>query len=329
MRTSYISSPLRPTVAGTAVIPRHECELSQECCSDGIKSNPDFWIISWTQDSTSRYLGAFAKARGFFCNQINLDQPQALRWLRWDSTQGLGIEISTGVFFRPPGFADPAFAVAVNLLGEMLSTLSVPIVNRYASQSPNFSKPLQTASFVSTRGSAVVSHVPTNICPAEHVVRFQPLGDFVVKSISGTRSQVVSLDDLRLQRDPSAASFPVQIQPRLRGVNVRTHVCGDTVVAAKLSFDEAVDYRYAHAVEIQPFRLPQNVTEWCVAAARRERLALAGIDLIMTDDGEWFCFEVNPMPGYDWFEEALTQQGEPPTISELLLHRLVCASKNL
>ena len=110
---------------------------------------------------------------------------------------------------------------------------------------------------------------------------------------------------------------------------MRTHVCGDTVVAAKLSFDEAVDYRYAHAVEIQPFRLPQNVTEWCVAAARRERLALAGIDLIMTDDGEWFCFEVNPMPGYDWFEEALTQQGEPPTISELLLHRLVCASKNL
>jgi D-alanine-D-alanine ligase-like ATP-grasp enzyme len=36
-------------------------------------------------------------------------------------------------------------------------------------------------------------------------------------------------------------------------------------------------------------------------------LELAGIDLRLTDDGRWFCFEVNPSPGFTYYEEAVGQ----------------------
>jgi len=31
-------------------------------------------------------------------------------------------------------------------------------------------------------------------------------------------------------------------------------------------------------------------------------LALAGVDLRRTPDGQWFCFEVNPSPGFTFYE---------------------------
>ena len=34
---------------------------------------------------------------------------------------------------------------------------------------------------------------------------------------------------------------------------------------------------------------------------------LAGIDLRLTDDGRWFCFEVNPSPGFTYYEQATGQ----------------------
>jgi D-alanine-D-alanine ligase-like ATP-grasp enzyme len=32
-------------------------------------------------------------------------------------------------------------------------------------------------------------------------------------------------------------------------------------------------------------------------------LGLAGIDLRLDPDGQWWCFEVNTAPGFIWFED--------------------------
>jgi hypothetical protein len=308
------------------VVARHAIGLLPGCPEETLAVNPDVWVVSSTEDMTSHYFTDFARARGFSCNHIDLDGPRGPLWLQWESERGLNIEIAAGIYFRPPGFVDPALATAVNILWGTLSLLSIPMVNRYAPQSTNSSKPLQTASLVSGGMYPAVSRVPTRICMADRLGEFRPPENFVVKSISGERSQVVALADPRLQRSPNASSFPVQIQSRLRGLNVRAHVCGDAVVAAKITGD-AVDYRYSPKVGIYPYTLPADVQAWCVAAATSEGLDLAGIDLIVTEEGKWFCFEINPMPGYHWFENALIEQGEAPAVSELLLRRLV-NSKN-
>jgi D-alanine-D-alanine ligase-like ATP-grasp enzyme len=36
-------------------------------------------------------------------------------------------------------------------------------------------------------------------------------------------------------------------------------------------------------------------------------LPLAGIDLRRTASGEWYCFEVNPSPGFSFYEDATGQ----------------------
>ncbi len=33
-------------------------------------------------------------------------------------------------------------------------------------------------------------------------------------------------------------------------------------------------------------------------------LLVAGIDLRLTPDDEWYCFEVNPSPGFTFYEDA-------------------------
>jgi len=46
-------------------------------------------------------------------------------------------------------------------------------------------------------------------------------------------------------------------------------------------------------------------------------LAVAGIDLRRTPDGQWFCFEVNPSPGFIYYEQA-TGQPMAEAIARLL-----------
>jgi D-alanine-D-alanine ligase-like ATP-grasp enzyme len=47
-------------------------------------------------------------------------------------------------------------------------------------------------------------------------------------------------------------------------------------------------------------------------------LLLAGIDLRRTDDGEWCCFEVNPSPGFSFYEDH-TGQPIAAAVAELLV----------
>lgn len=48
--------------------------------------------------------------------------------------------------------------------------------------------------------------------------------------------------------------------------------------------------------------MPPEVTLRCFDLAKRLGLPLAGIDLRRTPDGEWYCFEVNPSPGFTYYE---------------------------
>ena len=132
-------------------------------------------------------------------------------------------------------------------------------------------------------------------------------GSVIYKSISGVRSVVGELREADTARLAAIRWCPTQLQQRIRGVDVRVHVVGDELFACEIRSD-AVDYRYAHLsgadVELSSIALPDDCADRCVALARAARLPLAGIDFRRTDDGEWYCFEINPSPGFTYYQQA-------------------------
>jgi len=85
------------------------------------------------------------------------------------------------------------------------------------------------------------------------------------------------------------------------------HVVGQAVFASRI-VSTVDDYRYAGklkgATKISATRLPDEIAARCVKIANSMKLWVAGIDLRQTPDGEWYCFEVNPSPGFTFFQEA-------------------------
>jgi glutathione synthase/RimK-type ligase-like ATP-grasp enzyme len=82
------------------------------------------------------------------------------------------------------------------------------------------------------------------------------------------------------------------------------------VFATRIDSDE-VDYRYAHRdgghIAMTPWKLSDELAQQCVALCAQVGLNVAGIDLMMADDGEVFCFEVNPSPAFSFFESYTGQ----------------------
>ena len=72
---------------------------------------------------------------------------------------------------------------------------------------------------------------------------------------------------------------------------------------------------------MEPATLPPTVAEACLRLARRLDLLLAGIDLKETPDGEYYCFEVNPSPGFLYYEQY-TGQPISTALADLLQHGL-------
>jgi glutathione synthase/RimK-type ligase-like ATP-grasp enzyme len=48
-------------------------------------------------------------------------------------------------------------------------------------------------------------------------------------------------------------------------------------------------------------------------------LVVSGVDLKQAEDGTWYCFEVNPSPGFTYYQEK-TNQPIGETIARLLIN---------
>lgn len=182
------------------------------------------------------------------------------------------------------------------------------VMNRESAMASNMSKPHQ-AQLIQQSGFRVPETLVTN--DAELVQEFRERhGELVYKSISGVRSIVRLLDGEAIARLPLIRYCPVQFQRYITGTNVRVHTVADEVFATRIETDQ-VDYRYARGdggrAELSPWQLPADLAERCLRLAGRLGLDLAGIDLMVADDGEVYCFEVNPCPAFSYFESNTGQ----------------------
>ena len=224
--------------------------------------------------------------------------------------QTLSLESINSVYARPlsPGrqWQDPMAAQRANLgFDTFVAWLDVApalVVNRPCAMNSNNSKPMQTQ-WIGEAGFAVPETLITS-CADEARAFWRAHGRVIFKSISGVRSIVHELDEASAARLALMHDLPVQFQAYVPGVDLRVHVVGTRCFAAEIH-SNATDYRYARGGEqtrLQTHHLPADVARRCVDLAQALDLPLAGIDLRQRPDGQYLCFEVNPMPAYSYYE---------------------------
>ncbi|MDQ7993049.1 MAG: hypothetical protein AAGC63_15995 [Propionicimonas sp.] len=220
---------------------------------------------------------------------------------------------ATGLYLRltAPGRTGPVpdpleqdrHDAAIALAAGWADVAAMRVANRPRAMASNGSKPYQAA-LIRSFGLAVPPTLVTND-PAAVQGFWDQHGRLVYKSASGVRSIVHELTPARGADLARVRHLPTQFQRLLEGTNVRVHVVGAAVFACEIGA-ATIDYRYREGGEAATMRaveLPPAVAERCVAVAAALDLPFAGIDLLRDDDGNWWCFEVNPSPAYSCFEE--------------------------
>jgi glutathione synthase/RimK-type ligase-like ATP-grasp enzyme len=201
----------------------------------------------------------------------------------------------------------------------LLEDLPCLVVNRVAGGMSNNSKAYQ-ALLVRECGLLAPPTLVTNDPDAVRRFYDDCAREVVFKSLSGVRSIVRRLRPEHLDRLPLLRHAPAQFQAFIPGDDVRVHTVGERLFACRVT-SEAVDYRYGgregHDVMMEPTEVPAAVGEACLRLARRFDLVLAGIDLKQTPEGNYYCFEVNPSPGFLYYEQH-ARQPISATLADLL-----------
>lgn len=232
--------------------------------------------------------------------------------------QIIDLSAVTAVYVRPyassslpqvaqAGVQSPAWQHAIAIDEALLSWLEMTpalVVNRPSAMAPNNSKPYQLLQIRELGFNVPESLVTTD--PNAVKAFWEHHGSVIYKSISGIRSQVSRLGAEHSGRLDNVSWCPTQFQQYIPGRDYRIHVVGAEVFACEV-MSEADDYRYAPPAELRSCRLSSDVEDRCRRLAQALDLPVAGIDLRCTPSGEWYCFEVNPAPGFSYYQQVTGQ----------------------
>ena len=238
-------------------------------------------------------------------------------WLEVDGRE-IPLDTVEGIYLRPGPQRTPTARTAAACLLAVASSIDAVVINRPAAGRSNLAKPYQLAA-IAGAGFAVPPTIVTTD-PAAARAFLARHDRIVYKSISGVRSIVATLDAAGSERLSGVSTGPVQLQRWIDGIDVRVHVVGTRWFATAIE-SGAADYRYAaeggNEVKIVATDVDAEIGQRLVDLAAGMGLLVAGIDLRVTPDDEWYCFEVNPSPGFTFYEEA-TAQPIAAAIADLL-----------
>jgi glutathione synthase/RimK-type ligase-like ATP-grasp enzyme len=187
-----------------------------------------------------------------------------------------------------------------------VSALKMLVVNRPSAGGSNDSKPYQT-SLIERHGFRVPRSCSTNFEKAAAEFVASCPGGAIYKSNSGERSIVQAVTTEDIARLSLLATCPVFFQERIWGDDVRVHVVCDRCHGVIIR-SPAVDYRYDRSGEAteEPFVVPTDLADRGISITAAFGLVFSGIDFVRSqENGEFYCLEVNPMPGYHGYDLAL------------------------
>jgi hypothetical protein len=194
------------------------------------------------------------------------------------------------------------YARLFDLFNQWIEIADCRVVNKASAMSSNGSKPYQSLLIQQffPPPATTITNLPGTVLELQ-----KEYSEIIYKSASSVRSVVKTIGNANIENLHHIRYCPTMFQQRLRGCNYRVHVIQQKVFAVKAAA-ETVDYRYSNRegkkTDLSAVKLPAAVAKKCVALAAALQLSFAGIDLFLTDDGKWYCFEVNPSPGFSYFE---------------------------
>jgi glutathione synthase/RimK-type ligase-like ATP-grasp enzyme len=229
---------------------------------------------------------------------------------------------------RPGGGADLASTESLPagesswMLHQFLETTPALVCNRPSAEATNYSKTWQQQA-IGAHGFRVPRTLVTNV-PAEARRFYQECRQRVIyKSLSARRSIVRRLTAADLKRLDRVRACPTQFQEWVPGVDVRVHVIGRRLFPTEIITD-ATDYRYSAQDGLpramRSAELPAEVGARCLALAASFGLVTAGVDLRRHLDGGYYCLEVNPRPGFMFYQQY-TGQRIGDALVDTLLHQ--------
>jgi hypothetical protein len=270
-------------------------------------------------------------AQVFFFNQhesvVAQVQLRVSKHARVDGTLSIGrrlIDLSTvdAAYLRPwePGLI-PAIAAATadsrqsqlgrashDLLLSWADLTPTLVINRPSAMVSNNSKPFQSV-LARTAGFDVPETLVTT-CPTAARRFARRYRRVVYKAVSGYSSRTRMLDTRKRNLLCEVRWCPTQFQEYIEGTEYRVHVVGEQVFATEI-ISRAVDYRYAHAegnsLTMRSVILAPELSNRCIRLAKMFQLSVAGIDLRLTPENRWVCFEVNPSPGFTFYQQYTAQ----------------------
>lgn len=210
--------------------------------------------------------------------------------------------------FKSTDYNDPSFYKAAQFEQQMTLMLEHHggvVVNRISNGYSNCSKPYQME-IIKGLGFEVPDTIITS--SPEYAKAFLAKHERIIyKSISSYRSIVSCLTLKDMKRLNDVVWCPTQFQNYVEGVDYRVHVLGEKIFTTKI-ISSASDFRYSKDTELVDFQLPVEINEKCYKLTKHLGLHFSGIDLRCSRNNEWYCFEVNPSPGYTYFSNGAGQR---------------------
>jgi hypothetical protein len=206
---------------------------------------------------------------------------------------------------------NPVLVQFANLADALLGWAEITparVVNRPAAMTANGSKPFQALQIQSGGFSVPDTLITTD--PIAALAFWEKNGAVIYKSVSSVRSIVSRLTPAHRERINDVRWCPTQFQQFIPGDDYRVHVVGEKLFPCRVS-SQADDYRYpirsGHLAKIKRATLPDEISARCLHLSAALQLPVAGLDLRRTPSGEWFCFEVNPSPGFTFYQDGTKQ----------------------
>lgn len=281
-------------------------------------------LVGNQSDPTLQYFADFLRSRGGRHDQLFLDAPFEDGKLLYEmSTRGLRVQRKaawidfsdySGIYNRlyiPPSVDSVTACAGYRLMSAAAGYLEVSdqtIVNRPSAGALNASKLAQLVDLRACGFKIPETHVFGAV--EEAVAKVSPDGNWIHKGCSSIRTIAAVLDQDLFAVIDRLDNCPSLFQRRIRGFDVRAHIVGSQSIACRLT-TEAADYRYPGGAEvaIEPIALPEHVELACLEYCRRQRLVFAGVDFkVCAETGDYYVLEVNPMPGFEFFDRRLDQR---------------------
>jgi hypothetical protein len=192
----------------------------------------------------------------------------------------------------------------LGVLERIFEALPIRVINRPGHVQSNLSKPFQLLE-LRRHGFLVPQSYSTNMPDAPGLADRITRGELIYKSNSAVRSIVDLASPGQVGRLSDLINCPVLFQERIIGLDVRVHLVGERTFAQQIR-SKAIDYRYPapfDRVQYRSIEVPSAIGNCCLKFQQWEGLHFTGFDFKIGGDGNWYCLEANPMPGYDGFDE--------------------------